>query len=49
VQLRARFWIVKQRARDAKEYVLLRFVTRKRLVKTLQRNSHYEELLPSID
>jgi hypothetical protein len=37
------------RATEAEESPLLRFVTKKRLVKTLQRNSHSLELLPSND
>jgi hypothetical protein len=42
-------WSVNQRATEAEESPLLRFVTRKRLVKTLQRNSHCRELLLSKD
>jgi hypothetical protein len=34
---------------EAENTQLLRFVSRKRLVKTLQRNSHCWELLPSND
>jgi hypothetical protein len=37
---------VNQRATEAEEFPLLRFVARKRLVKTLQWNSHCGELLP---
>jgi hypothetical protein len=37
-------WIVKQRATEAGESTLLRFVTRKRLVVILQMNSHCGEL-----
>jgi hypothetical protein len=48
-QLRVQLWSVNQRATEAEESPLLRFVTRKRLVKTLQRNSHCGELLPSKD
>jgi hypothetical protein len=40
---------VNQRATEAEESTLLRFVTRKRLVKTLKRNSRCGELLPSKD
>jgi hypothetical protein len=47
VQLRVQLWSVNQQATEAEESPLLRSVTRKRLVKTLQRNSHCEELLPS--
>jgi hypothetical protein len=38
---------VNQHTTEAEESPSLRFVTRKRLVKTLQRNSHCWELLPS--
>jgi hypothetical protein len=38
-----------QRATEAEECPLLRFATRKRLVKILQRNSHCGELLLSND
>jgi hypothetical protein len=48
-QLRVLLWSVNQRATEAEESPLLRFVTRKRLVKTLQRNSHCGELLLSKD
>jgi hypothetical protein len=47
VQLSVQLWSVNQRKTEAEESPLLRFVTRKRLVKTLQRNSHCGELLPS--
>jgi hypothetical protein len=40
-ELRVHLWSVNQRATEAEESSLLRFVTRKRLVKTLQENSHY--------
>jgi hypothetical protein len=46
-QLRVQLWSVNQRAMEVEESPLLRFVTRKRLVKTLQRNSHCGELLLS--
>jgi hypothetical protein len=49
VQLRVHVWSVDQRTTEAEESPLLRFLTRKRLVKTLQRNSHCGELLPSKD
>jgi hypothetical protein len=39
-QLRIQLWNVNQWATEAEETPLLRFVTRKRLVKTLQRHSH---------
>jgi hypothetical protein len=47
VQLRLQLCSVNQRTREVEESPLLNFVTRKRLVKTLQRNSHCGELLPS--
>jgi hypothetical protein len=40
LQLRVELWNVNHRATEAEESPFLRFVTRKRLVKTLQRNSH---------
>jgi hypothetical protein len=40
VELTVQLWSVDQRATEAEESPLLRFVTKKRLVKTLQRNSH---------
>jgi hypothetical protein len=49
VQLRVHLWSVNQRATEAEESSLLRFVTRKRPVKILQKNSHCGELLPSKD
>jgi hypothetical protein len=49
VQLRVQLCSVNQRATEAGESPLLRFVTRKRLVKTLQRNSHCGMRLPSKD
>jgi hypothetical protein len=47
VQLRVQLWSVNQRATEAEESPLLRFVTRKRLMKTLQKNSHCGERLSS--
>jgi hypothetical protein len=47
MELRVQLWNVNQRATEAEDSPLLRFVTRKRLVKTLQRNGHSVELLPS--
>jgi hypothetical protein len=47
--LRVQLWSVNQRATEAEESPLLRFVTKKRLVKTLQRNSHCGVLLPNKD
>jgi hypothetical protein len=47
--MRVQLWNVNKRATEAEESPLLRFVTRKRLVKTLERNSHCVELLPSKD
>jgi hypothetical protein len=44
VELRVHLWNVNQQATEAEESPLLRFVTRKRLVKTLQRNSHCGEI-----
>jgi hypothetical protein len=49
VQLRVQLWSVNQRATEAEESPLLRFVTRKRLVKTLQSNIHCGELLSRKD
>jgi hypothetical protein len=40
MQLRVQLWSVNQRATEAEESPLPRMVTMKRLVKTLQRNSH---------
>jgi hypothetical protein len=48
-QLRVQLWSVNQWTTEAKEPPLLRFVTKKRLEKTLQRNSQCGELLPSKD
>jgi hypothetical protein len=48
-QLRVQLWSVNQWATEAEESPLLRLATRKRLVKTLQRNSHCGELLPRKD
>jgi hypothetical protein len=47
--LRIELWSVNQRATEAEESPLLSFVTRKRLVRTLQMTSHCGELLPSND
>jgi hypothetical protein len=49
MQLRVQLWSVNQRATAAEESPLLRFVTGKRLVKILQRNSHCGERLPNED
>jgi hypothetical protein len=49
VQLRVQLWGVNQQATEVEVSPLLRFVTRKRLVKTWLRNSHWGELLPSKD
>jgi hypothetical protein len=49
VQLRVQLWSVNQQATEAEVSPLLRLVTRKPIVKTLQRNSHYGQLLPSKD
>jgi hypothetical protein len=49
VQLSVQLLSVNQRATEAEESQLLRFVTMKRPVKILQRNSHCGELLPSKD
>jgi hypothetical protein len=49
VELRLHLWTVNQRTTEAEEPPLLRIVTRKYLVKTLQRKSHFWELLPSKD
>jgi hypothetical protein len=49
VQLRVQLWSVNQQATEAEGSPLLRFITRKCLVKILQRNSHCEVLLPSKD
>jgi hypothetical protein len=40
VELRVQLWNVNQRTTESEESPSLRFVTRKRLVKTMQRNSH---------
>jgi hypothetical protein len=48
-KLRVQLLNVNQWATEAEESPLLRFVTRKRLVKTLQMNNHCGELLPSKD
>jgi hypothetical protein len=47
VELKVQLWSVNQWATETVESPLLRFVTRKCLVKTLHRNSHCWELLPS--
>jgi hypothetical protein len=49
VQLRVQLCSVNKRATEAEESPLLRSITRKRLVKNLQRNNHCRELLPSND
>jgi hypothetical protein len=49
VQLRVQVWSVDQRATEIEASALVRFITRTRVVKTLQRNSHYGELLPRKD
>jgi hypothetical protein len=49
VQLRVQLWSDNQWAAEAEESPLPKFVTRKRLVKILQSNSHCWELLPSKD
>jgi hypothetical protein len=49
VELRVQLWNVNQQATEAEGSPLLRFITRKHLVKTLQRNSHYGELSSSKD
>jgi hypothetical protein len=46
VKMSGQLWSFNQRATEAEEFPLLRFATRKRLVKTLERNSHCGELLP---
>jgi hypothetical protein len=47
-ELRVELRSVNQRATEAEESPLVRFVIRKRLVKTRQRNSHCGELLPRL-
>jgi hypothetical protein len=49
VQLGVQLRRCNQRVTKTEESPLLRFVTRKRLVKTLQRNSHCGEVLPRND
>jgi hypothetical protein len=49
VQLRVQLWSVNQLATEAEESELFKFVTRKRLVRTLQRKSLCGKLLPSKD
>jgi hypothetical protein len=49
VKLRVQLWSVNQQATEAEQSWLLRFVTRKRLVKTLKGIAIVEELLPSND
>jgi hypothetical protein len=49
VELSVQLWSVNQRTTENEESPLLRFVTRVRLVKTLQRIIHCGELLPSED
>jgi hypothetical protein len=46
LQLRVQLWSVNKQETEAEESPLLRFITRKCLVKTLRRNSHCGELLP---
>jgi hypothetical protein len=48
-ELRAQLWSVNQRVTEAEESPLLRFVTRKLVVKTRQRNCHCGEMLQSKD
>jgi hypothetical protein len=48
VELSVQLWS-NRRATEAEKSSVLIFVTRKRLAKTLQRNSHCGELLPSKD
>jgi hypothetical protein len=48
-QLKVQFWSVNQRAAEAEGSPSLRFVTGKRVEKTLQKNSHFGELLQSKD
>jgi hypothetical protein len=47
-ELSVQLWSINQRATEAEESALLRFVTRKLLVKTSQRNSPCGELLPRL-
>jgi hypothetical protein len=49
VEIKVQLWRVNQWATVAEESPLLSFVTRKRLVKTIQRNSHCGKLLPRND
>jgi hypothetical protein len=49
VRLRIQLWSVNQMATEVEDSLLIRVVTMKLLVKTLQRNSHCLELLPSND
>jgi hypothetical protein len=49
IELRVQLWSVNQRATEAEESPLLRFVTRKRLAKTLQRNNNFGDLLSTKD
>jgi hypothetical protein len=48
-QLRVQLWCFNQRATEAEESPLPRFITMKLLVKTLQRNSHSGQRLPNKD
>jgi hypothetical protein len=44
VELRVQLWSVNRRTAEAEESPSLRSVTRKRLMKTLQRNSHFGDV-----
>jgi hypothetical protein len=44
--MKVQLWIVNQRATGVENFLLLRFDTRKRPIKTRQRNSSCGELLP---
>jgi hypothetical protein len=48
-ELSVALWSVNQRATEAEQFPLLRSSTRKRLMKTLQKNSQCVELLPGKD
>jgi hypothetical protein len=47
--LRVQLWTGNQRATEAEEFSLLRFVTRKRILKTPQMSNHCWQRLPSKD
>jgi hypothetical protein len=49
VELKVQLWNVKQRTTEVEDSPLLRFVARKLLVNTWQRNTHCGELLLSKD